>query len=171
MSHPDPPVYRDRPRDESLAQGDVLESYEFFRPKSGTYNDTVWAPAIILSHSCDFTKFRADEAKGRDQLDRFPLIAGPIIAADEIPDAGARGLAKKGEIARWLYLPGDSRQDAPLNDDHFVSFWFMQPVAVFDLLGIRRLASMGDDWQIYLQLGIDRQFSWLNRKQPVWEQQ
>ena len=72
-----------------------------------------------------------------------------------------RGLAA---LPDSFHLPADG----PLSDeDRFVDFWFMQPVAVFELLETTRLASMTDLWQRRLQLAIDRHFSWENRRDPV----
>lgn len=149
-------VFQADPRPEELAQGDILESVEFFRPKSGTYKDTQWALGIVLSHSCEFTKFRADEEKGRANLDMFPLLVAPVIPASSIGDVGTAGHAKKGRVTRYFHLPAAG----PLSgEDHFVDFYFMQPVAVFELLGSSRLASMCDEWQERLQIAIDRFFS------------
>ena len=158
------PVFLANPREEELAQGDLLESVEFFRPKAGTYKDNVWAPGLVLSHSCDFTKFSADRARDKPNLDLFPLLVAPLVRAAQIPDAGTRGHARAGKMARYFCLPADG----PLSDEeHFVDFWFIQPAAVEELLGIRRLASMTDGWQRYLQRGIDRFFSWEDRKQTL----
>jgi hypothetical protein len=66
-------------------------------------------------------------------------------------------------MARYLHLPAEG----PLDADHFIDFWWIQPVAVFELLDTTRLASMTDQWQRRLQIALDRFFSWENRKQPV----
>lgn len=149
-------VFQANPRPEELAQGDVLESVEFFRPKGGTYKDNQWATGIVLSHSCEFTKFRADEEKGRANLDMFPLLVAPVIPASSIGDAGTFGHARKGRVTRYFHLPAAG----PISDeDHFVDFYFMQPMAVFELLNIARLGSFSDEWQERLQVAIDRFFS------------
>jgi hypothetical protein len=150
-------------RAEELAQGDILESVEFFHPKRGDYKDVVRAQGIVLSHSCDFTKYREDERKGRSNLDRVPLIVSPMLQADDLPDQGTAGHAKKGRVARYFYLPAEE----PLPSNQLVDFWFMQPCAVHELLEIRRIASLTDDWQKMLQRGLDRFFSWEDRKQPI----
>jgi hypothetical protein len=156
-------VFFPGPRPQELAQGDLLESVEFFRPKHGSYKDNVWAPGIVVSHSCDFTKFRSDEAKGRQGLDLFPLLVAPALKGSDIPDQDTVGNAKAGRVARYFHLPADG----PLDEDHFVDFWFMQPAAVFELLNIPRVASMSDAWQRRLQRGIDRFFSWEDRKETL----
>jgi hypothetical protein len=159
--------YRDTPWPEELAQGDVLEHYEFFQPKGGQYKDTVWRPAVVLSHSCDFTKFRADEAKGRANLDRFPLLVAPLLKAAEIPDGGTRGHAQADRVPRYFHLPAASPLDNDGDEDRFIDFWFIQPAAVHELLSIKRLASMTEEWQRRLQRGLDRFFSWEDRKKPL----
>jgi hypothetical protein len=151
-------------REERLAQGDLLENYEFFRPAGGTYRDTVWAPAVVVSHSCDFTKFSRDEERGRPGLDRFPLLVAPVPRASQIPDPGTRGHATRGKVARYFHLPAGDPLTA---EDHFIDFWFMQPAAVTELLGLRRLASMTDRGQRHLQRAIDRFFSWEDRKKGL----
>lgn len=151
------------PREEPLAQGDILESVEFFRPVAQSYKDTVWRPGIVLSHSCDFTKFKTLESTGRPNLDRFPLLVAPVSPEEDIADPGTRGHAKAGRVARYFYVP----PGGPFIADHFVDFWWIQPAAVFELLAIRRVVSVTDDWQKYLQRGLDRFFSWEDRKQPV----
>jgi hypothetical protein len=156
-------VFLPERRPEVLAQGDVLESVEFFRPKAGTYKDTVWRPGIVVSHSCDVTKFSTDQERGRANLDRFPLLVAPVSPAADIADAGVRGHAKAGRVARYFHIPGDG----PLDGDHFVDFWWIQPAAVLELLAITRLGSLSDDWQKYLQRALDRFFSWEDRKQLV----
>jgi hypothetical protein len=161
-----PPVYRDTPREEELAQGDILESFEFFRPLKGTYKDVVRLAGAVVSHSCDFTKFRADREKGRDRLDQFPLIVAPVVKASELPDQGTAGNAKAGRVARYFHLP----PGPPLDDDYLIDFWFMQPAAVLELLDIPRVASMTDQWQLYLQRGLDRFFSWEERRRPISEE-
>lgn len=158
------PVFEAAPRLEELAQGDLLESIEFFHPKKGSYKDTVWLSGMVLSHSCDFTKFRADEKKGRANLDRFPLLVAPVIDESQIPDAGTVGHAKRDRVPRYFFLPGE---DPLSNEAHFVDFWFMQPVSVFELLNVQRLGSLSDEWQKRLQIALDRFFSWEDRKQPL----
>jgi hypothetical protein len=150
------PVFKTSPRPEELAQGDVFESIEFFRPKGGTYKDTQWASGIILSHSCDFTKFRSDEQSDRANLDMFPMLVAPVVSISAIGDEGTAGHAKKGRVRRYFHLPVEA---ALSDEDHFVDFDFMQPVAVFELLAIARLASMSDEWQERLQIAIDQFFS------------
>jgi hypothetical protein len=67
-------------------------------------------------------------------------------------------------VARYLYLPAEE----PFADEgRLVDFWWVQPVAVFELLNTPRLASMTDDWQRNLQIALDRFFSWENRREPV----
>ncbi len=119
---------------------------------------------MVLSHSCDFTKFRADEEKGRANLDRFPLLVAPVIGESEIPDAGTVGHAKRDRVPRYFFLPAEG----PLADEaHFLDFWFIQPAAVFELLAVHRLASLSDEWQRRLQIALDRFFSWEDRRQPL----
>lgn len=150
------PVFLAAPRPEELAQGDILETVEFFRPKSGTYQDNQWAKGIVVSHSCDFTKFRADESKGREKLDMFPLLVAPVIPLSAVGDEGTAGNAKKGRVMRYFHLP----PEASLGDeDHLVDFWFIQPAAVFELLEIPRLGSFSNEWQLRLQIALDRFFS------------
>ena len=157
-------LFLPKPRQEELAQGDILDSFEFFRPLGGTYKDTVWLPAMVISHSCDFTKFKEDRKKGRQELDRFPLLVAPVASAQQIPDKGTRGHAAKDRVARYFHLPAE----APLDkEDHFVDFWFIQPAAVYELLDITRIASLTDDWQAFLQRGLDRFFSWEDRKKTL----
>lgn len=152
-------------RPEELAQGDVLESVEFFRPKAQSYRDPVWAPGIVVSHSCDFTKFRADERRGREHLDRFPLLTAPVVSESDIADSGTTGHAKSGRVPRFFFLPAE---DGPLSEEaHFVDFWFIQPVAIFELLDVRRLGSLSDEWQLRLQIAIERFFSWTDRRKAV----
>ena len=150
-------------REEDLAQGDVLRQVEFFRPVAQSYKDTVWLPGVIVSHSCDFTKFTTDRAKERANLDRFPLLVAPLAPEAAIGDPGVRGHAKAGRVARYCHVPADG----PLEGDHFIDFWWIQPAAVIELLEIPRTASMTDQWQKYLQRALDRFFSWEDRKQPV----
>jgi hypothetical protein len=159
-----PPVYLASPRAEELAQGDVVEIYEFFRPKAGTYKDTVHAPAVVLSHSCDFTKYRMDEEQGRAGLDLFPLIVAPVLGASMIPDRGTVGHAVRDRVARYFHLPPEEPLES---EDHLIDFWFMQPAAVEELLSIRRVASMTDEWQQRLHVGLDRFFSWTDRRQQL----
>jgi hypothetical protein len=71
------------------------------------------------------------------------------------------GNARADHVPRYLYI-GDE-----LGEDHFVDFWFMQPVAVLELLATDRLASMTDYWQQRLQRSLDRFFSWEDRKKPI----
>jgi hypothetical protein len=150
------PVFRPDPRPEELAQGDLLESIEFFHPKGGSYRDPISADGIVVSDSCDFTKFRADEEKGRSGLDRFPLLVAPVVPAAAIGDAGAAGHAKAGRVMRYFPIPPQPQ----LADEHYlVDFWFMQPISVFELLEATRRASMSDEWQRRLQIAIDRFFS------------
>lgn len=120
------------------------------------YKDTQWASGIILSHSCNFTKFRADERYDRANLDMFPMLVAPVVPASSIGDEGTTGHAKKGRVRRYFHLPAEA---ALANEDHFVDFYFIQPVAVFELLAMARLASMSDAWQERLQIAIDRFFS------------
>jgi hypothetical protein len=142
----------------------VLESVEFFRPKAGTYKDNLWAPGMVLSHSCDFTKFRADEEKGRSSLDRFPLLVAPLVPTSSLGDSGTAGHAKRGRVARYFHLPA---QESFLEEDHLVDFYFIQPVAVFELLDITRLGSITDEWQKRLQIAIERFFSRELRARPL----
>jgi hypothetical protein len=152
------------PRAVELAQGDIVEDIEFFRPKAAGYRDTVHLPGIVVSHSCDFTKFKADEDAGRTGLDQYPLLVTAVSRESSIADAGTRGHAQAGRVARYLYLPAE----APFADEgRLVDFWWIQPVAVFELVNTRRLASMTDEWQRNLQIALDRFFSWENRRQPV----
>lgn len=142
----------------------MIESYEFFRPKAGTYTDVVQAPAVVLSHSCDFTKYRKDEERGFSGLDMVPLIVAPVIRASQISDAGTVGHARRDRVARYFHLPPEEPLES---EDHFVDFWFMQPAAAYELLSIRRVASMTDEGQQRLQIGLDRFFSWTDRRQPL----
>ncbi len=142
----------------------MVESYDFFRPKAGTYTDVVQAPAVVLSHSCDFTKYRMDEERGFSGLDMVPLIVAPVVRASQIPDAGTVGHARRDRVARYFHLPPEEPLES---EDHFVDFWFMQPAAVDELLSIRRVASMTDEWQQRLHIGLDRFFSWTDRRQPL----
>jgi hypothetical protein len=66
-------------------------------------------------------------------------------------------------VARYCHVPADG----PLESDHFIDFWWIQPAAVLELLEIPRIASMTDQWQKYLQRALDRFFSWEDRKQTV----
>jgi hypothetical protein len=152
------------PREETLAQGDILEAYDFFRPQGGTYKDVVRVPAAVISHSCDFTKFRTDEKKGREHLDRFPLLVAPVARSSNLRDGSMRGDAMRDRVPRYFYIPAET----PLDDeDYFIDFWFIQPAAVFELLDIKRLASMTDTGQQHLQRGLDRFFSWEDRKKSL----
>jgi hypothetical protein len=156
-------VFADNPRPETLAQGDILEEVEFFAPRNGGYRDVVRLPGIITSHSCDFTKFLAEREKG-SQIDRFPLLVAPLIRTSQFDDKGTAGHARGGRVARYFHLGSE----LPLSDeDQYVDFWFMQPVAVLELLDITRVASMTDAWQQYLQRSLDRFFAWEDRKAPV----
>lgn len=156
-------VFQVSPRPEELAQGDLLESIEFLSPKGKTYRDNKWAKGIVVSHSCDFTKFQADERKGRKNLDLFPLLVAPVIPLSAIPDANTANHARKGRVMRYFHLPSEG----PLaeNEDHFADFWFIQPASVFELLDITRLGSMSDEWQMRFQIAIDRFFSRTEVKQ------
>ena len=86
-----------------------------------------------------------------------------MIPAAAIPDGGVRGHAKAGRVARYFHIP----EAGPLTGDHFADFWFIQPAAVVELLPIKRLASLEDGWQKYLQRALDRFFSWEDRKELV----
>jgi hypothetical protein len=141
----------------------MLEQVEFFFPRNGSYRDTVWAPGVITSHSCDFTKFLAEQAKGSSNIDRFPLLVAPLIRRDQMPNKSIAGSAAADRVPRYFYVPDDEDD----SKDLFVDFWFMQPVAVLELLGIGRVASMTDEWQACLQRGLDRFFSWEDRKKPL----
>ena len=116
-----------------------------------------------MSHSCDFTKYKRDEQAGRENLDLFPLLVTAVSRASRIPDASVVGNVRAGRVARYFHLPGE----APLEEEHLVDFWWIQPVAVWELLATARLASMTDLWQRRLQLALARAFSWEDRKQPV----
>jgi hypothetical protein len=149
-------------RTEQLAQGDVLEEVEFFAPRKGEYREPVRAPGLITSHSCDFTKFLALQAKGA-QVDRAPLLVAPLLKGEQLNSPDTVGNARAGKVARYVFV-GD---EAPLVGEHFADFWFMQPVAVLELLDAERIASMTDSWQRYLQRALDRFFSWEDRKALV----
>jgi hypothetical protein len=151
------PAFREAPRPEELAQGDLLESVEFLAPQGRTYRDNNWAKGIVVSHSCDFTKFQSDEEKGRKNLDRIPLLVAPVVPFSSIGDASTADHARKGRVMRYFHLPAEG----PLagEEEHFVDFWFIQPASVFELLDISRLASMSDEWQSRLQIGLDRFFA------------
>jgi hypothetical protein len=151
------PAFQATPRPQELAQGDLMEAVEFLCPQGNTYRDNNWAKGIVVSHSCDFTKFKADEEKGRKHLDRFPLLVAPVIPFSSIGDSNTANHARKGRVMRYFHLSADG----PLaeEEDHFVDFWFIQPASVFELLDIGRLASMSDEWQIRLQIALDRFFS------------
>lgn len=97
-------------------------------------------------------------------MDRFPLLVAPLLKRSELSDAGTAGHAIAGRVARYFYIPDEPSLDG---ERHLVDFWFMQPVAVAELLGIRRRASMTDAWQQRLQRGLDRFFSWEDRKKPL----
>jgi hypothetical protein len=140
-----------------------LEEVEFFRPRNGSYQDTVRAPGIITSHSCDFTKFQILQKKNQP-VDRFPLLVAPLIKRSQFPDAGTAGHAVAGRVARYFHIPNEPPLD---HDHHFADFWFMQPVAALELLSSVRLASMTDEWQMRLQRSLDRFFSWEDRKKPL----
>jgi hypothetical protein len=95
----------------------VVESYDFFRPKAGTYTDVVQAPAVVLSHSCDFTKYRIDEERGLSGLDMVPLIVAPVVRASQIPDPGTVGHARRDRVSRYFHLPPEEPLES---EDHFV---------------------------------------------------
>jgi hypothetical protein len=157
------PAFQASPRLEELAQGDLLESVEFLSPKGKTYKDNQWAKGIVLSHSCDFTKFQADERKGRKNLDLFPLLVAPVVPCSAIPDTNTANHARKGRVMRYFHLPNEGPLAA--EEDHLVDFYFIQPASVFELLDIARLGSMSDEWQVRLQIAIDRFFSRTEVKQ------
>jgi hypothetical protein len=155
-------VLADELRPQALAQGDIVEDVEFYAPRNGTYQPTVHAPGVITSHSCDFTKFAKAREKGRP-VDRWPLLVAPLVKASEMDDKGIVGHARRDRVARYLFLPAEP----PLSEEHLVDYWFMQPVAVLELLATLRLASMTDEWQRRLQRSLDRFFSWEDRKKSL----
>lgn len=154
-------VFADGPRPEALAQGDVLADVEFYAPRGGSYQPTVHARGIITSHSCDFTKFEAARAKGLP-LDRWPLLVAPLVKASEM-DKDTAGNARADRMPRYFSVGSE----APLEEEHFADYWFMQPVAIVELLSTDRLASMTDDYQRRLQRSLDRFFSWEDRKKKL----
>lgn len=154
-------VFRDEPRPEALAQGDVLADIEFYAPREGGYQPTVHAPGVIASHSCDYTKFEAARARGR-AVDRWPLLVAPLVKASEL-DKDMAGNAHADYVPRYFSL-GD---ELPFEEEHFADYWFMQPVAVLELLMTERVASVTDEYQKRLQRSLDRFFSWEDRKKPL----
>lgn len=154
-------VFADGPRPEALAQGDILADIEFYAPRGGGYQPTVHAPAVITSHSCDFTKFLAAQAKGR-AVDRWPLLAAPLIKASEM-DRDTAGNATADKMPRYFSVGSES----PFEEEHFADYWFMQPVAILELLATDRVASMTDEYQRRLQRSLDRFFSWEDRKRKL----
>jgi len=157
-------VFRDTVRPEELGQGDILDEVEFYAPREGGYRDTNRLPGIITSLSCDFTKFLAEREKG-SPIDRFPLLVAPLVKASLFADAGTLGHARKDRVARYFGVGAVPTLAG--GEDHFADFWFMQPVAVPELLETNRVASMTDEWQLRLQRSLDRFFSWEDRKKPL----
>ncbi len=155
-------VFRTDLREEALAQGDVLADVEFFAPKEGgTYQPTVHAPGVITSHSCDFTKFDTARKQGRD-IRRWPLLAAPLVKRSEL-DSSMAGNAHADRVPRYFSI-GD---EPPLDEEHFADYWFMQPVAVLELLASTRIASFTDNYQQRLQRSLDRFFSWEDRRRAL----
>lgn len=99
-----------------------------------------------------------------EHLDRFPLLVAPVVTASQIPDPGTRGHAAADRVPRYFHLLAE----APLDDeDRFIDFWFIQPAAVLELLAISRLTSMTDTANQHLQRGLDRFFSWEDRRKTL----
>ncbi len=154
-------VFAEGLRPQELAQGDILADVEFYAPRGGGYQPTEHARGVITSHSCDFTKFAAAREKER-AVDRYPLLVAPLIKASEM-DADTAGNARADKMPRYFSL-GD---ESPFEEEHFADYWFMQPVAVLELLATQRLASVTDEYQTRLQRSLDRFFSWEDRKRKL----
>lgn len=154
-------VFAESLRPEALAQGDVLADVEFYAPRERSYQPTVHAPCVVTSHSCDYTKFDADRKRGRP-LDRKPLLVAPLVKASEL-DAAMVGNLRADRVPRYFSL-GD---ESPFAEEHFADYWFMQPVAVLDLLDTERIASVTDEYQKRLQRSLDRFFSWEDRRKSL----
>ena len=75
---------------------------------------------------------------------------------------GSAGHARAGRVARYFHI-GDEYG----GEGYVVDFWFMQPVAVRELLAASREASLTDEWQTRLQRSLDRYFSREARRAPV----
>ena len=154
-------VFAEGLRPQALAQGDILADVEFYAPREGTYQPTVHAPGVITSHSCDYTKFDAARKRGHP-VDRWPLLVAPLVKASEL-DRDMAGNARADHVPRYFSLG----EEPPFEEEHFADYWFMQPVAVLDLLATERLASVTDEYQRRLQRSLDRYFSWEDRRAPL----
>jgi hypothetical protein len=117
-------LYQGTARD--IFQGDIFRSFELMKPTIGGSREFPVAPAIVVSHDCEFTKIKRWGTGYR-------LLIAPLRdpAAFDTGD-GEAGTIRKGQVRFLFYLP----QDGPLDREYAVDFTEIQPVTAAELLDL-----------------------------------
>lgn len=122
------------------------------RPRRGGASDFPVAPAIVLSHDCEFTKV------GKWGI-QYPLIVAPLRRLAQF-DGGQGELGNiRGNRVRFLFhLPPGGLE---LDDEYTADLTLMQPLTAAELIDARHnyVTSIGEDLKTALQYVLVRFFS------------
>jgi hypothetical protein len=146
--------YQPSATDERANQGDVFQSVDF--GNGGRLN------ALIVAHDCVLDKYlrpRTPLPPGAAQ--KWAITVAPVIRIQDI-DENHQPEARKGNMARYFYLPAGTRLT---NGEPFgemvADLWMEQPVLFGGLLECDRIACLTDMargrlWQQFLRLRIGK---------------
>jgi hypothetical protein len=103
-------------------QGDVYaKTLELMLPRPGGKADWPLAPAIVVSHDCEWTK-------ARRRIMEYAVLVAPLRELSVFP-SDQRPLVRDGRIAYLFFLPHED----PLDDEYVADLRLIQPVSAADL--------------------------------------
>lgn len=160
------PVYG--PAEERLNQGDLFSKVAVVIPRAVRVRRQRrrQSLALVTSHDCDCDRYKraVEKGQGPDVLRRFPLLVAPVHPIAELADEGLHGDIRKARVPRYFHIPAEDECEEMVAD-----LWFEQPVPAMELLQLRRMATLSEEWKRHLAIQIFRLRSHL-REEDVFKE-
>lgn len=135
-------------REEQLNQGDIFEDVPLLTV-DGPERPQKIARGMVVSHDCDCDKYFNEVRRGRASGPAlWPVAVAPVYDLKDLR-GGQSGDARAGRIKRFFYIAPEGDHGEMVAD-----LWFEQPVSIAQLLGLRRVASLSDEWLKRLHIQI-----------------
>lgn len=121
-------------------QGDIYhKTLELMAPRPGGKHDWPLAPAIVVSHDCEWTK-------AQRRIMQHAMLVAPLRELSAFP-ADQRPLVREGRVRYLFFLPHED----PLDDEYVADLRLIQPVAAADLRDAALWTSLGREFRAALR--------------------
>ncbi len=132
-------VYRDD-SEYPLDQGYILERVPIRIPEPNGKHRETHMLAVVTQHGCDCEKF--DHAKEKNQAtDHFAVQVAPVFEIKHLRDDGKHKDIRSGRVPQYFSIPSEDKRPELVAD-----LWLEQPLPTADLLQLKRVDSLSEEW-------------------------